>query len=70
MIETRTPNWQPLSMLPLFADMINASLAYAQRMLATVEEGCTKPHVLDDDTVERILRAYTETLGLTDVYRQ
>ncbi len=67
---TTTPNWQPLAMLPMFANMIDASLDDAKAMLANVQEGRTKPHILDDATVDRIDRADTQVLAMADIYRQ
>ena len=69
MTDKPTPNWQPLSRLPLFATMIDEAVAEAQAMLGNVQVGVQTPHVLDDHTVDRILNAYTETLEFIALYR-
>ncbi len=69
MTDKPTPNWQPLSRLPLFATMIDEAVAEAQAMLGNVQAGVQTPHVLDDHTVDRILNAYTETLEFIALYR-
>ncbi len=69
MTDTPTPNWQPLSRLPLFTTMIDEAVAAAQAMLGNVQAGVQTPHVLDDHTVDRILNAYTETLEFIALYR-
>ena len=56
-------------MLPTLAETIDGSLPEAREMLTNVREGLGKPHVLDDRTVDRIIRLYTDTLGMADVYR-
>jgi len=55
-------------MLPVLAETIDGSLPEARETLANVRGGLGKPHVFDR-TVDRIIRLYTETLGMADVYR-
>ena len=69
MPDSPKPRWQSISMLPVLAETIDGSLPEAREMLANVREGLGKPHVFDDRTVDRIIRLYTETLGMADVYR-
>ena len=70
MNEGQQPEWQPISMLPLMTDLIDQSLGDARDMLGTVQEGLGKPHVFNDETVDRIIALYTETLDLSGVYEQ
>lgn len=69
MIKNRQPRWQPISMLPLLAELIDDSLSDAQDMLENVQRGVSRPYVFDDHTVDRILRLYHETLELTVSYK-
>ena len=55
-----TPNWQPLSMLPLLADMLSAQVEEVDTQLETLKSAQACPHVLDDYTVGRVLKVYGE----------
>ena len=55
-----TPNWQPLSMLPTFAEMVSAQLDEVETQRQTLREAQKQPHVLDDYTVGRVLKVYGE----------
>jgi hypothetical protein len=59
MAEKPTPNWQPLSKLPLIMPMIDGMLEGAQEQYQTLLEARSKPHVLDDYTVGRVRDVYT-----------
>jgi hypothetical protein len=54
------PIWQPISRLPLIASIIDGMLADDQQTYATLLEARPKPHVLDDATVARTRRVFTE----------
>ncbi len=54
------PTWQPISRLPLIASIIDGMLADDQQTYATLLEARPKPHVLDDATVARTRRVFTE----------
>ena len=58
----QNPPWQPISMLPVFTDMIDGILESSIDQLANLRQVENKPHVLDDETVQRIIRLYTEQL--------
>ncbi len=58
MTDTRTPQWQPLSRLPMFTTMIDEAGAEARAMLENVQAGVQTPHVPDDHIVDRILNLY------------
>ena len=69
MSDKRTPNWQPVSNIPLIAQMIDGMLAEATEHYVTLQEAIPKPHVLDDYTVNRIIKVFThqqEDLPLYD----
>src|SRR4051812_10036394 len=54
------PNWQPLSQLPLIAHMIDGMTDSAEEQLVNLQQAEAQPHVLDNATVDRLLRVYTE----------
>ena len=49
-----TPNWQPISFLPSIAEMIEGMLESAREVHASLQQARTKPHVMDDYTIERV----------------
>lgn len=63
-----TPNWQPLSMLPTFAEMVSAQLDEVETQRQTLREAQKQPHVLDDYTVGRVLKVYGEQQEFMWVY--
>lgn len=54
------PTWQPISQLPTIAWAINGMADEAVDMLGSLREARPKPHVLDDATVDRVIRLYAE----------
>jgi len=56
------PQWQPLSMLPTFTDMVDGMLESSQEQLATMRQVVHKPQVLDDATLNRVTALYNEQL--------
>lgn len=62
------PNWQPISHLPLIASMIDEQQNDAQGQYDHLLQAKSKPYVLDDDTVERVIQVYTEQLELMPIY--
>ena len=48
MSDKRTQNWQPVSNIPLIAQMVDGMLHEAIEHYATLQEAIPKPHVLDD----------------------
>ena len=61
-------NWQPISQMPLIASMIDGALDDTRAHIKTLTGARTRPHVLDDATVDRIERVHTEQLGFVDIY--
>ncbi len=53
------PEFQPISQLPLIAHVIDSMLESAAETGQALEEARPKPYVLDDATVNRVLRVYT-----------
>ena len=60
MTSQETPNWQPITMLPLIASVVDEMLQDAQEQYKNLGEVRSKPWVLDDDTVNRVVKVYTE----------
>ncbi|NTU79524.1 MAG: hypothetical protein HGA45_08995 [Chloroflexales bacterium] len=64
------PNWQPLSQLPTIVWAITGMADEAVDMLGSLREAAPKPHVLDDATVDRVIRLYTEQQGDLWLYEE
>jgi hypothetical protein len=54
------PKWQPISELPLVGYLIRELLANAEGQYASLLAVRSKPHVLDDSIINRVLRLYRE----------
>ena len=57
-----TPNWQPISALPMVAFIVDEMLHEAQVQYKNLLETRDKPHVLDDHIVDRVLSVYATQL--------
>ena len=66
--DDRTPNWQPISALPMIAFMIDGMLHDTQEQYETLLEARNKPHVLDDYTVDRVHSVFTTQLEYVALY--
>jgi hypothetical protein len=62
------PIWQPLSMLPTIAGLIDGELADAEEHYATLKQAEDRPHVLDDATVQRSIKVHTEQMEFLSVF--
>lgn len=65
-----TPNWQPLTALPLIASLIDGELADGQEHYAALLAARDRPHVLDDATVERSIKLHTEQRDFLGVFAE
>ncbi len=63
-------NWQPISEMPLIAGMIDEALDDTRAQIKTLTEASTRPHVMDDATVERIDSVYAEQMEFVDIYAE
>jgi hypothetical protein len=61
-------NWQPISEMPLIASMIDGALDDTRIHLETLIQARTRPHVLDDATIDRSKQVHTEQLEFVDIY--
>lgn len=59
MAEQATPNWQPIDKLPLIAPMIDGMLEAAEEQYPSLQDARSRPYVLDDYTVGRVVEVYT-----------
>jgi hypothetical protein len=58
MAAKQQPQCQPLSMLPTLGQHIDGMLEADQEQYATLLEAKPKPHMLDNETVDRVTRAF------------
>ncbi|MEI8167645.1 MAG: hypothetical protein WCG26_14780 [Chloroflexales bacterium] len=58
-----TPRWQPITQLPMIAGAINGMAESAATQVRNLQRAETRPHVLDDYTVNRVIAAYTQQQG-------
>jgi len=61
-------NWQPTSMISVFVEMVAEMLESAQAQLANLKRAQEKPHVLDNEIIERLLTSYGEQNTLIPIY--
>lgn len=70
MPKTDQVNWQPISQMPLIANMITTSLNDTREHLGTLTKAKDRPHVLDDATIGRVEHVHTEQMQYIDIYTQ
>jgi hypothetical protein len=63
-------NWQPISEMPLIASMIDGALDDTRDQIETLTKARTRPHLLDDATIDRVERVHNEQLEFADIYAQ
>lgn len=61
-------NWQPISEMPLIASMIDGARDDTRIHLETLTRARTRPHVLDDATIDRSKQVHAEQLEFVDIY--
>jgi hypothetical protein len=64
------PNWQPISRLPLIAQMIEQGLSDALTQYQNLQEAQNRPHVLDDYTVGRVIQVFGEEQQFLLIYSE
>ena len=70
MPRSESVNWLPISEMPLIASMIDEALEDTRAQIKTLTEASTRPHVMDDATVDRIDRVYAEQMEFVDIYAE
>ena len=63
-----TPRWQPIASLPLIAHVIDGQLEAAEEQHRLLR--LARPGSLDNATVERVVRVFTEEVELLAVYSE
>src|SRR2546425_8530110 len=61
-----TPRWHPIASMPLIAHVIDGQLEAAEEQHRLLLQA--RPGSLDDATVERVVRVYTEEVELLAIY--
>ena len=59
MPQQQQPQWQPITMLPTLTPHIDGMLEEAQEQQGNLRQAQSKPWVLDDYTVKRVIEVYT-----------
>ena len=60
-------NWQSIGEMPLIASMIDGALDDTRDHIETLTKARTRPHVLDDATIDRVERVHNEQLEFVDI---
>lgn len=61
---------RPISFLPAYTELILGELAQTGEQYATFAEAGSKPHVLDDELVDRAIRLYEEQLAFIPLHER
>lgn len=64
------PNWQPIQNLPIIANLVDGQSSDAKEQYINLLESRNKPHVLDDATIQRTIRVYTEQLEFVWIFKE
>ena len=62
------PTFHSISALPKIASVIDGLLKESEAQYARLTKAKDEPHVLDDHTVDRVTRVYTESLEMAWVF--
>jgi len=66
--QNETPNWQPLSMIPTIASIIDEEVENFEDLYKMLGEARGKPHVMDDMTLDRAISNHRKYLEGAWVY--
>jgi len=67
---TQTIHWLPLSKLPLFTTLVDGMFQDTKDMYPLLLQAKDKPWVMDDATIERTIRLYTERLEMLPTHTE
>lgn len=70
MVTESKPNWQPLSLLPVVALIIDEVVQNSEEQRKVFSEARDKPHILDDATISRATRLYKAQLEDARLYEE
>lgn len=62
------PTFHPISALPRVSAVLDGLLEETKAQYATLTQARDKPHILDDQTVDRVTRVYTDARELGEVF--
>ncbi len=68
MSEAQTPRWRPIRDLPILTSILDSMLHDVEGQYRTLLECRPKPYVLDDSTVDRVIRVFRQQKGDLPVY--
>lgn len=63
------PDLQPINMLSTIAELIDGQYADSIEFVTIAREARSRPHVMDDSSVNHIERVYNERVEWIEVYR-
>jgi hypothetical protein len=63
-------HWQPIESLSLIRSMADGLLDETEKQYANLESCRSKPHVLDDYAVDRVIKVYTDQAGDLRLYEE
>ena len=66
--QNETPNWQPLSMIPTIASIIDGEVENFENLYKNLCEARKKPHVMDDMTMNQAITNHKKYLKEAWVY--
>lgn len=66
--QNEKPNWQPISMIPMIASIIDGEVENFEDLYKNLCEARKKPHVMDDITVDRAINNHKKYLEEAWVY--
>ena len=69
-MNNREPIYRPISDMPMVAEVIDGQLEDVIFQLENFKEAKPKPHVMDDDIVERATRIYSEQKEYFSFYKE
>lgn len=69
-MDQETPNWQPISALPMVASFIDGMVTDTSEQWETLQPARHKPHTLDSALVERIQSVYSEQLETAALFKE
>jgi hypothetical protein len=62
--------WLPLYKLPLFSSLVDGILQDTKDMYPLLSQAKNKPYIMDDATIHRILKLYTERLEMLPTHTE
>ncbi len=70
MTDSPTPRFHPITALPMIAEAIDGMLSDAETQWPNLDVARDKPYVLDDATIERVIRCYSEQCTYVPIYKE